>query len=56
MERVTSGPQRLMRFFHDTRDPTPLDPLADAIFTGSIGEVLTAIDAALIAGNPDHEQ
>jgi NAD-dependent deacetylase len=33
------------------RDPTPLNPLADAIFTSSIGEVLTAIDAALIVGN-----
>jgi NAD-dependent deacetylase len=32
------------------RDSTPLNPLADAIFTASIGEVLTAIDAALIAG------
>ena len=33
------------------RDPTPLNPLADAIFTSSIGEVLTTIDAALIVGN-----
>jgi NAD-dependent deacetylase len=33
------------------RDPTPLNPLADAIFTSSIGEVLTAIDGALIAGH-----
>jgi NAD-dependent deacetylase len=32
------------------RDPTPLNPLADAIFTSPIGEVLTAIDAALTAG------
>jgi NAD-dependent deacetylase len=28
------------------RDPTPLDPLADATLRGSIGEVLIAIDAA----------
>ena len=32
------------------RDPTPLNPLADAIFTTSIGEVLTSIDTALAAG------
>jgi NAD-dependent deacetylase len=31
------------------RDPTPLNSLADAIFTSSIGEVLKAIDAALTA-------
>jgi NAD-dependent deacetylase len=31
------------------RDPTPLNPLADAIYTNSIGEVLKAIDAALTA-------
>jgi NAD-dependent deacetylase len=31
------------------REPTPLNPLADAIFTNSIGEVLKAIDAALTA-------
>jgi NAD-dependent deacetylase len=30
------------------RDPTPLDTLADAIFTNSIGEELIAIDAALL--------
>jgi NAD-dependent deacetylase len=35
------------------RDPTPLNELADAIFTGSIGEVLTGIDAALAAANRD---
>jgi NAD-dependent deacetylase len=29
------------------RDPTPLDPIADATIRGSIGEVLTAIDDAL---------
>ena len=29
------------------RDPTPLDSTADALLPGSIGEVLTAIDAAL---------
>jgi NAD-dependent deacetylase len=34
------------------RDPTPLNPLADAICTNSIGEVLKAIDAALTAGKP----
>jgi NAD-dependent deacetylase len=32
------------------RDPTPLDPLADAILSGSIGEMLAAIDAILAAG------
>ncbi len=31
------------------RDPTPLDPLADAILIRPIGEVLAAIDAALSA-------
>jgi NAD-dependent deacetylase len=30
------------------RDPTPLDPLADAIFREPIGEVLLGLDAALI--------
>src|SRR4051812_31772261 len=34
------------------RDPTPLNPLADAIFTSSIGDVLKAIDAALTARKP----
>ena len=29
------------------RDPTPLNSLADAVLTDSIGEVLAAIDAAL---------
>ena len=32
------------------RDPTPLNPLAHAIYTNSIGEVLKAIDAVLTAG------
>jgi NAD-dependent deacetylase len=32
------------------RDPTPLNSVADAIFTKSIGEVLTSIDTALGAG------
>lgn len=32
------------------REPTPLDRLADGIVTDSIGEVLTAIGAALTAG------
>jgi NAD-dependent deacetylase len=32
------------------RDPTPVDPLADAILTNSIGEVLAAMDAVLAAG------
>jgi NAD-dependent deacetylase len=34
------------------RDPTPLDELADAIFTKSIGEVLAAIDTVLTGGKP----
>jgi NAD-dependent deacetylase len=29
------------------RDETPLDPLADAILRGPIGEIMTAIDASL---------
>jgi NAD-dependent deacetylase len=32
------------------RDSTPLNPLADAIFTSSIGEVLTTIEAVLMSG------
>jgi NAD-dependent deacetylase len=32
------------------RDPTPLDGIADATLPGSIGEVLSAIDARLAAG------
>jgi NAD-dependent deacetylase len=31
------------------RDPTPLDSIADAVLRGSIGETLTAIDAAAAA-------
>jgi NAD-dependent deacetylase len=32
------------------RDPTPLNSVADAVLTGSIGEVLTALDGARTAG------
>jgi NAD-dependent deacetylase len=32
------------------RDPTPLNTLADAILTNPIGDVLSAIDAALTVG------
>jgi NAD-dependent deacetylase len=34
------------------RDPTPLDPLADEIVSGSIGEVLAAIETALTLAKP----
>jgi NAD-dependent deacetylase len=35
------------------REPTPLDPLADGILSGSIGETLEAIDTILAASTAD---